>query len=195
MDHPLLQKIISSYFPSEIDLHQLERDPRIEASLEFRTLKKLILEGDHSNQTSILKELSVLAESKGNQVTLCDRKSIVHKRSLGFRIRVERNSAKGILTDRELVLALSLLAPVYFFETVQVKSQSGFLVDEGQVVESAIPQEFTFIQDYLKSKGYTRISSIIYEMKIPEITHLDIDTGDFTYFNGLFGNSVADLMY
>lgn len=195
MDLHQLQKMISSYFPSMPDGQQRERDQIIEASLEFKRLKKLILEGDHYRESSMLKELFDLAEKKGFQVSLCDRLSIVHKRSMGLRIRIERTTEQGTLTDRELVLAISLLAPVYFLEVVQVKSQSGFLVDEGQVVESAIPHDFAFIQEYLKSKGFTRINSNIYEMKIPEVAHLEIDHGKFNYFNGLFGNSVGDLMY
>lgn len=195
MDLRQLQKTISSYFPSMPDGQQRERDPIIEASLEFKRLKKLILEGDYYRETFMLKELFDLAEKKGFQVSLCDRLSIVHKRSMGLRIRIERTTEQGTLTDRELVIAISLLAPVYFLEVVQVKSQSGFLVDEGQVVESAIPHDFAFIQEYLKSKGFTRINSNIYEMKIPEVAHLEIDPGEFTYFNGLFGNSVGDLMY
>lgn len=192
-DRKLLE-LIRVYFPLiNGDLGGL--DQRIEASLEFITLKKLILEKDHYRETSNLRELFDLAEKKGFQVSLCDRISIVHKRSMGLRIRIERTTEQGTLTDRELVIAISLLAPVYFLEIVQVKSQSGFLVDEGQVVESAIPHDFTFIQEYLKSKGYTRIDSNIYEMKIPEVAHLEIDPGEFTYFNGLFGNSVGDLMY
>jgi hypothetical protein len=47
MDLHQLQKMISSYFPSMPDGQQRERDQIIEASLEFKRLKKLILEGDH----------------------------------------------------------------------------------------------------------------------------------------------------
>ncbi|WP_134200652.1 hypothetical protein [uncultured Algoriphagus sp.] len=143
----------------------------------------------------MLKELFDLAEKKGFQVSLCDRLSIVHKRSMSLRIQIERIADQGILTDKELVLAISLLAPVYFMEIVQSKSQIGFLLEEGEVIESAIPHDFAFIQEYLKSKGFTRINSNIYEMKIPEVAHLEIDHGKFNYFNGLFGNSVGDLMY
>lgn len=195
MDLHQLQKMISSYFPSMPDGQQRERDQIIEASLEFKRLKKLILEGDHYRESSMLKELFDLAEKKGFQVSLCDRLSIVHKRSMGLRIQIERIADQGILTDKELVLAISLLAPVYFMEIVQSKSQIGFLLEEGEVIESAIPHDFAFIQEYLKSKGFTRINSNIYEMKIPEVAHLEIDHGKFNYFNGLFGNSVGDLMY
>jgi hypothetical protein len=195
MDLHQLQKTISSYFLLLPDGQQQELDPIIEASLEFNNLKNLILKEDHSIETSILKELFDLAEKKGFQVSLCDRLSIVHKRSMGLRIQIERIADQGILTDRELVLAISLLAPVHFMEIVQSKSQIGFFLEEGEVIESAIPQEFAFIQEYLNRKGYTRMDSNIYEIKIPDIAHLEIDPGEFTYFNGLFGNSVGDLMY
>jgi hypothetical protein len=170
-------------------------DRIIEASKEFQALRGMITRANHSEQNFIINKMAEMAKNNGFSVTLCDRKSIIYKRSLGLRILIESNSDKGISTSKELVLSLSLLTPIFFLELVERREQEGVILEEGRVLDLEIPDAFGFIQVYLNSQGYARINSINYQKKIPEIAFLEIELGEFTYFNGLFGNTVGDLMF
>lgn len=188
--HSLLQK----YFPPDRS-DEGRIDQVVDQSVEFQNLRKAILESDTSICESIRKEIARIATQNGISFNECDRKSIVHKRSLGLRFPTSKNVEYGESEYVDLVLAISLLGPVFFLELVISKIQEGVVLEE-RVSQLSIPLEaYSFISTCLTKNGYSRMISSEYEKVLPDRIFLEIEPRKFTCFNGFFGNSIGDLIY
>ena len=189
--HSLLQKYFPSYHSDDGS-----SENAIDQSVEFQNLRKVISESNTSICESIRKELALTAIKKGLAFNECDRTSIVYKRSLGLRFPISKNHKEGGEIEYiELVLAISLLAPVYFLEVVTSKIQEGVVLEEKVSLESVSPETFNFISEIMMKKGYSRMLSSEYGKVISDRISLEIEPGSFTYFNAFFGNSIGDLLY
>lgn len=189
-----LKNLVFIYFPKNLG-DQSYVDSAVEESQEFQSLQRLISGSDHFKERSILSQIGKEAGQKKLSFLLCDRQSLVYKRSLGarFRLFVKIKNEQKIYTD--LILALSLLAPVYFFEVIKTKTQHGVILEESVLHEFVIPTEYDFVPELLKAWGYSLIPKFVLEKPIPEISFFEIEKGKFDYFNAFFGNTIGDLMY
>lgn len=189
-----LKSLVFKYFPKNL-ADQSYVITAVKESQEFQSLQRLILGSDHFKERSILSQIGIEAGQKKLSFLLCDRQTIVYKRSLGakFRLFVKIKKEQKIYTD--LILALSLLAPVYFFEVIETKTQQGVILEETVLHDYDIPKEYDFVSELLKAEGYSLIPKFVLEKPIPEISFFEIERGKFDYFNAFFGNTIGDLMY
>lgn len=185
---------VFKYFPKILE-EKIDLNLEVEGSKEFHSLKQLIYNSNHFKEKSIIFQIGEIAQQKRLSFLVCDRKSAVYKRSLGVRLGLFEESNIGFNYYTDLVLALSLLAPVYFLEVVTTKTQQGIILEERILPEFEIPEKYDFLKELLKSKEYSKIPQSDFEKVIPQVSHLEIEVNKFTIFNAFFANTIGDLMY
>lgn len=193
MDNNLIS-LVFKYFPIILE-EKIDLNLEIEGSNEFDSLKQLIYNSNHFKEKSIISQIGEIAQENKLSFLVCDRKSIVYKRSLGVRLGLFEESKEGFNYYTDLVLALSIIAPVYFLEVVITKTQEGIILEERILPEYEIPKKYDFLKELLKSEEYSKIPQGDFDKVIPEVSHLEIEVGKFTIFNAFFANTIGDLMY
>lgn len=178
----------SCFLPENSEISgEFERSP------EFSVLWGKLYNQDHSKPKSLLKEIKKFLDP--SFVSDCDRISIVDKRSVGLKSLLNRRLTGAYTIDNFLVVSLSLIAPVYFIEILEVNHLEGIIINDPKIIDGDFSKDLLALSEKISTFGFDRIEKDVYKTRIGEVTFPNIPKGEFSYFNVFFANTLSDLLY
>ncbi|MEB2781118.1 hypothetical protein U3A58_12010 [Algoriphagus sp. C2-6-M1] len=186
------QKLVYKHYSSVLSENS-EISGEFEKSPEFSVLWSKLYEQDHSKLIKSLREVKKFLGT--SNVKDCDRISIIDKRCVGLKCLLNRSFSGANTIDKFLVVSLSLIAPIFFFEILKINHHEGIFINDPKIMDGDFSEDLLTLSEKLKMLGFDRLEKDECQKKIEQITFPNIPKGEFTYFNAYFANTLSDLFY